>query len=152
MHFTCSNAAVSAHQKYRSQHICIHFNAVITWMWDPLNVSNLANLIAAALLCDNGRMNEVEGVINDFDKLLNADNKEMNATVTTAIEPREKDVTAIKKALADFCAAGVKINLKFEINPEIMGGMVVDIGNKSIDLSAVKTYTELQRLVSAPVQ
>ena len=104
-----------------------------------------------AVLCENGRMTDIEAVIGDFSTLMSALKKEVPATVTTTIPLSAAKMTAIQDALKGFVAKDQKIILETKVDPEILGGMVVSVGDRRIDLSISRSFDELRRELVAPV-
>lgn len=96
-------------------------------------------------------MDEIEAVMKDFNTLMKAEKKEVLAVVTTAVPLKPGDVSAIKDALSGFVKPGETLQMEMVVKKSILGGMVVTLGDKSIDLSAARTFNELQRVMQAPV-
>ncbi|KAJ7078940.1 OSCP, subunit 5 of the stator stalk of mitochondrial F1F0 ATP synthase [Mycena belliarum] len=109
------------------------------------------------VLSENGRLGETQGVIEGFNELVGKYRGELNVVVTSAaLLP--KDVlsrleTALKQSQAGQKAKVLKVANK--VNPTVLGGLVVDFGDKTIDLSVqsrvTKLNTVLQRLYSYSV-
>jgi len=54
--------------------------------------------------------------------------------------------TELEGALKSFVKAGQTIQIKTSVDPSIMGGMIVSIGDKYVDMSTsskIKKYTEI---------
>uniref|UniRef100_A0A131Y9A9 Oligomycin sensitivity conferral protein n=1 Tax=Ixodes ricinus TaxID=34613 RepID=A0A131Y9A9_IXORI len=97
-------------------------------------------------LCDNGRARDVRGVINAFSRIMGAVRGELLCEVVTA-KPldaaAEKDLEA---ALQMFLKKGQVLLISKKVDPSILGGMLVSIGDKFVDMSIsskVKAYTAL---------
>jgi F-type H+-transporting ATPase subunit O len=103
------------------------------------------------VLCENGRVNEIEAVINDFNTLMQAHKKIVSASVTTVIPLADSEVTAVKDALQGFIEKGYTLDLNLKVDPSIIGGMLVSVGDKSIDLTMARTFQELMREIEAPL-
>ncbi|CAN7989193.1 unnamed protein product, partial [Ixodes hexagonus] len=107
--------------------------------------SNLTiNLVGA--LCDNGRARDIRGVINAFGRIMGAVRGEVLCEVVTA-KPldaaAEKDLEA---ALQMFLKKGQVLLISKKVDPSILGGMLVSIGDRFVDMSIaskVKAYTAL---------
>eukprot|EP00285_Hemiselmis_virescens_P005042 CAMPEP_0173389502 /NCGR_PEP_ID=MMETSP1356-20130122/12255_1 /TAXON_ID=77927 ORGANISM="Hemiselmis virescens, Strain PCC157" /NCGR_SAMPLE_ID=MMETSP1356 /ASSEMBLY_ACC=CAM_ASM_000847 /LENGTH=232 /DNA_ID=CAMNT_0014346679 /DNA_START=20 /DNA_END=718 /DNA_ORIENTATION=- len=104
------------------------------------------------VLCENGRMNEIEGVLSEFSTLMNAHNKVVFAKVVAATEMSSADSAAVKEALQGFIKKDETLTLEVSIDPRIIGGLVVTVGSKRIDLSAAKTINDVLAEVAMPIQ
>ncbi|TBU55273.1 OSCP, subunit 5 of the stator stalk of mitochondrial F1F0 ATP synthase [Dichomitus squalens] len=105
------------------------------------------------VLSENGRLVETEGVIEGFNELVANYRGELNVTITSAA-PLPKDIqtrleTLLKQSQAAQQAKSLKITNK--INPAVLGGVVVDFGEKTIDLSVASRVNKLNNLLSQSV-
>ncbi|KAI0674932.1 OSCP, subunit 5 of the stator stalk of mitochondrial F1F0 ATP synthase [Trametes maxima] len=105
------------------------------------------------VLSENGRLVEAEGVIEGFNELVAGYKGELNVTITSAAAlPRDiqtKLETLLKQSQAAQQAKSLKITNK--INPAVLGGVVVDFGDKTIDLSVASRVNKLNSLLSQSV-
>jgi F-type H+-transporting ATPase subunit O len=102
------------------------------------------NLFAS--LADNGRLNKMNGVFGAFNKLMSAHRGEVLCTVTTAKPLDQAYLTELRTALEAFLKKGEVLQLETKVDPALIGGMVVNIGDKYVDMSTatkIKTYTNL---------
>ncbi|XP_034971439.1 ATP synthase subunit O, mitochondrial [Zootoca vivipara] len=95
------------------------------------------------LLAENGRLKNTPGVISAFAKIMSAFRGEVICSVTTAQPLDEANLTELKTALNGFIAKGEILKLEIKTDPTILGGMVVSIGEKYVDMS---TKTKIQKL------
>ncbi|XP_069800828.1 ATP synthase subunit O, mitochondrial [Dendropsophus ebraccatus] len=100
--------------------------------------SNFVNLLA-----ENGRLRYTPEVLGAFAKIMSAHRGEVICSVTTASPLDEASLTELKTALNGFLAKGESLKLETKTDPSILGGMVVSIGDKYIDMS---TKTKIQKL------
>ncbi|KAI0633453.1 OSCP, subunit 5 of the stator stalk of mitochondrial F1F0 ATP synthase [Trametes polyzona] len=105
------------------------------------------------VLSQNGRLVETEGVIEGFNELVAGYKGELNVTITSAA-PLPKDIqtrleTLLKQSQAAQQAKSLKITNK--VNPAVLGGVVVDFGDKTIDLSVASRVNKLNSLLSQSV-
>lgn len=91
-------------------------------------MSNFCNLLA-----DKNRLGELAGIAARYAELLDEANGVLRGNVVTAIKlspaKQEKIKAELKKKL------GRDIELTFGIDPEILGGMVLTVGDKVLDSS-----------------
>ncbi|KJA27836.1 hypothetical protein HYPSUDRAFT_130705 [Hypholoma sublateritium FD-334 SS-4] len=102
------------------------------------------------VLSENGRLGETEGVIEGFNELFSQYKGEVTFTVTSAA-PLPKDVltrleTTLKQSATAQAAKVLKITNK--VNPNILGGLIVDVGDKTIDLSVQSRVTKLNNALT----
>ncbi|KAB0355390.1 hypothetical protein FD755_021898 [Muntiacus reevesi] len=107
--------------------------------FSPLT-SNLINLLA-----ENGRLNNTPAVISAFSTMMSVHRGEVPCTVTTASPLDEATLTELKTVLKSFLSKGQVLKLEVKIDPSIMGGMIVRIGEKYVDMSAKTKIQKLSR-------
>ncbi|XP_074504532.1 ATP synthase peripheral stalk subunit OSCP, mitochondrial [Sebastes fasciatus] len=95
------------------------------------------------VLSDNGRLRITGDVITAFGKMMSAHRGEVICSVTTAQPLDEANLTDLKVALKGFLQKGESIKLETKSDPAILGGMIVSIGDKYVDMS---TKTKIQKL------
>ncbi|GAA6091479.1 ATP synthase subunit O, mitochondrial isoform X1 [Tachysurus ichikawai] len=112
---------------------------------DALNKAKLSPITINFInvLADNGRLSLTSDVITAFGKMMSAHRGEVTCTVTTAQPLGEANLAELKVALNGFLAKGETIKLETKSDPSILGGMVVSIGDKYVDMS---TKTKIQKL------
>ncbi|KAI0085137.1 OSCP, subunit 5 of the stator stalk of mitochondrial F1F0 ATP synthase [Irpex rosettiformis] len=106
-----------------------------------------------SVLSENGRLTEAEGVIEGFNELVAVHKGELTVTITSAA-PLPKDAQTrlegtLKQSQAAQAAKTVKVVNK--VNPSILGGLIVDFGEKSIDLSVASRVGKLNSLLQQSV-
>jgi len=103
-----------------------------------------SNLVG--LLAENGRLNKLDGITNAYATIMASHRGEVVCEVTTA-KPLDGPLkTELETALKSFLKAGQTIQIKTSVDPSIIGGMVVSIGDKYVDMSTaakIKKYTTL---------
>ncbi|KAK1344359.1 hypothetical protein QTO34_014926 [Cnephaeus nilssonii] len=108
--------------------------------FSPLT-SNLINLLA-----ENGRLTSTPAVISAFSTMMSVHRGEVPCTVTTASALDEASLSELKTVLNSFLGKGQVLKLEVKTDPSIMGGMIVRIGEKYVDMSA---KTKIQKLSKA---
>lgn len=95
----------------------------------------LFNLLS--VLSENGRLGTATKVFEDFEKLMSAHRGELLVTVTSAEPLDNKSMSRLEKALKS-SQVGQDKTLKFvnRVNPSVQGGLLVDLGDKTIDATA----------------
>ncbi|WVR06349.1 ATP synthase F1, delta subunit [Kwoniella sp. DSM 27419] len=95
----------------------------------------LLNLLT--VLSENGRLSSAPKVFADFNSLIAAHRGELEVVVTSAEPLDNKAINRLEKALKDTeISKGKTLKVVNRVNPSVLGGLLVDFGDKSIDLSA----------------
>jgi F-type H+-transporting ATPase subunit O len=103
------------------------------------------------VLAENGRLAELEGIMGKFDELQRAAKGEVHAQVTVAEELTAAQTKALEKSLKSFMAEGSKMSLSVTVKPEILGGLVIDVGDKHINMSILQRIQQLSNLLKQPI-
>ncbi|CAB3408820.1 unnamed protein product [Caenorhabditis bovis] len=97
------------------------------------------------LLAENGRLNKLESVASSFEAIMRAHRGELSVQVTSAEELSAANQKALSDALSKVAKSGQKLTVTYAVKPSIIGGLVVTIGDKYVDLSIasrVKKYKD----------
>ena len=105
---------------------------------DPITTNFLG------VLARNGRKNELRSVIRAFRRLAAEHRGETSAEVITARPLNDDQMAALKTQLRS--RAGREVTIDAEVDPSILGGIVVKLGSQRIDASI---RTKLNRLAAA---
>jgi F-type H+-transporting ATPase subunit delta len=96
------------------------------------------------VLAKNGRKHELRPIIRAFRRLAAEHRGEVTAEVVTARALSDDQLAALKAQLRS--RAGRDVNIDAEVDPNILGGIVVKLGSQRIDASI---RTKLNRLALA---
>ncbi|WVO12612.1 ATP synthase F1, delta subunit [Cryptococcus depauperatus] len=108
----------------------------------------LGNLLM--VLSENGRLSSAPKVFADFNSLIAAYRGELEVVVTSAEPLDSKAMSRLDKALKGTdIAKGKTLKVVNKVNPSVLGGLLVDFGDKSIDLS---TSSKVNRFNTALAQ
>lgn len=94
----------------------------------------VANFIG--VVANNDRLDQLENIISEFNRILAHHNGEVNASVVTAHKLTKTQLDALKAKLKSM--VGSDVNVETEVDDSLLGGMVVKIGSRMID-SSLKT-------------
>lgn len=97
----------------------------------------------ARLLLENGRVAEAAGVLEEFDRLADAAEGRVRATAVTAVELDEAERRRLERDLAERFAG--KVRLETQVDPEILGGLVLRVGDHLVDASVRTRLQQLRR-------
>jgi F-type H+-transporting ATPase subunit delta len=97
------------------------------------------------LLVENHRMPVIFRVRRGYDSLWESHNRLLPVEVTSAIELDEQTVRGIGDRIAE--QTGRKIELSSIVEPDILGGIVVRVGNQVLDASIRNRLDSLRKQV-----
>merc|ERR1712127_390111 len=95
----------------------------------------------------NARLNSVVGITDSYVREMKAKRGEVEATIISADPLNKSQTAAVSEAMKSQFPAGAKVVLKTEVNPSIMGGLQIQIGDKFLDLSVGSRIDEVGRTV-----
>ena len=97
------------------------------------------------LLVENHRMPALFRIRREYDALWREQNKLLPVQVTSAVELDEQTVRHIGDRIAE--QTGRKIELSSSVEPDILGGIVVRVGNQVLDASIRNRLETLRKQV-----
>jgi ATP synthase F1 delta subunit len=98
------------------------------------------------LLIENHRMPVVFRVRRAFEALWREENKLLPVQITSAVELDAKTVESIGDKIGE--QTGRKIDLSAAVEPDILGGIVVRVGNSVLDASIRNRLEQLRKQVA----
>jgi F-type H+-transporting ATPase subunit delta len=104
---------------------------------DPL-VLNLLRL-----LVEKGRSGEVAQVADEFERMAAAEEGELSVELTTAYELSDEEARAIVAQIEQ--RSGRKVEANRTVDPELIGGMVLQVGSRRVDASIRGRIEQLGR-------
>ncbi|KAI9257677.1 OSCP/delta subunit of ATPase [Sporodiniella umbellata] len=101
------------------------------------------------VLAENGRLNQLDKVIETFGELMSAHRNELPLVVTSA---KPLDKSALNKIVESLqkskLADGKKLLVSNKVKPDVLGGVLVELGDRSIDLTVSSKLAKLNKLVT----
>ena len=94
------------------------------------------------LLAENGRLRLVQGVTQAFVEMIDVEKGNLTASATVAAPLDQLQHDALAASLKK--TTGAAIRLKMVVDPDILGGLVVQIGSKLIDNSVRRRLERLE--------
>jgi F-type H+-transporting ATPase subunit delta len=98
------------------------------------------------LLIENHRMPAIFRIRSQYDVLWDKENKQLPVEVTSAVELDEETVKGIGDRISE--STGQKVNLTTHIEPDILGGIVLRVGNSILDASIRNRLEQLRKQVA----
>ena len=112
---------------------------------NELGLSEMTKATIEALV-DNRREKKLVKFVTVMSRLMAANRGELLCRVITAKPLDDKLRNELDSVLKQFGKQGEKINVETTVDPSIMGGMIVEVGDRYIDMSIVskiKAYTDV---------
>ena len=98
------------------------------------------------LLLEKHRMPALFRIRDQLDKLWEEENRLLAVDLTSAIELDDRTVKRVRDAIAE--QTDRRIQLKTHVDPEILGGIVLRVGNSILDASIRNRLEQLRRQVA----
>jgi len=105
------------------------------------------NLMSA--LAGNARLSETTKVVDCYSELMKASRGEVDAVITSAAPLSKSVADQVTKALKGK-VGDKKVVLSMVIDPTIMGGLQVQIGDEFVDLSTSSRIDAVARAINGP--
>lgn len=100
-----------------------------------------------ALLIDHRRESFLGDIVAEFVAIANAARNIITAQVTSAVELSDKEKSSMAKVLNQ--AAGKKVLVSYVVDPHLIGGVVVRMGDRVIDGSVRTRLASLRERLKA---
>ncbi|KAL2698185.1 hypothetical protein AAEP93_010895 [Penicillium crustosum] len=100
-------------------------------------------------LAENNRLGALEGVCEKFATLMGAHRGEIDLNITSAQELDAKTLSRLEKAVSKSqFSQGKKLKVVAKVNPDLVGGLVVEIGDRTVDLSVSSKIAKMNKALS----
>jgi F-type H+-transporting ATPase subunit delta len=99
------------------------------------------------LLIENHRMPVIFRTRREYDALWEQENKLLPVTVTSAVALDEATVKSIGDAIGR--QTGQQVELTANVDPDVLGGLIVRVGNSILDASIRNRLENLRRSVAS---
>ncbi|KAI9352016.1 OSCP/delta subunit of ATPase [Obelidium mucronatum] len=105
------------------------------------------------VLAENGRLDQTKKVISSFQQLMAAHRGEVVVTVTSTKDLDARVVRQLKDILqkSNLIEKNQKLILTNKVDANIIGGLVIEVGDKTIDLSVSSKVAKLDRLLKETI-
>jgi len=98
------------------------------------------------LLIENHRMPVIFRIRQHYEKLWEEENRTLPVEITSAIELDQGTTENLGRTIGE--RTGRKVNLAAHVDPDIIGGIVVRVGNSILDASIRSRLEQLRRQVA----
>ncbi len=98
------------------------------------------------LLVEKHRMPAIFRIRRELDRLWERENKLLPVTITSAVPLDESTVEGIGAAIGE--QTGRKVQLTSEVDPDVLGGIILRVGNSILDASIRNRLEQLRKSVA----
>jgi F-type H+-transporting ATPase subunit delta len=95
------------------------------------------------LAAEKGRIGEIEEIARELDRLMAAEEGRLDVELTTAFELSDSEASAIVKQIQE--ASGRKVEATRKVDPDLIGGFVLQAGSMRVDASVRGRIERLRR-------
>ncbi|KAI1187882.1 ATP synthase delta subunit-domain-containing protein [Nemania serpens] len=101
-------------------------------------------------LAENNRLGLLKDVSDKFSQLMSASRGEVEMIVTSAQQLDNRTLSRLEAAVSksQYVGPGKKLKVTNEVKPDILGGLVVEIGDRTIDLSVSSKLAKMNKLLT----
>jgi F-type H+-transporting ATPase subunit delta len=85
------------------------------------------------LLAEKGRSAEIEEIVREYDALVDAEQRILNVELTTAVELSDEEAEELLRKIG--AAAGRTVEASRTVDPNLIGGIVLQAGSLRVDAS-----------------
>jgi ATP synthase F1 delta subunit len=98
------------------------------------------------LLIENHRMPVIFRIRQEYERLWEEENRTLPVEITSAIALDEQTTESLGKTIGE--RAGRKVTLAAHVDPDILGGIIIRVGNSILDASIRNRLEQLRRHVA----
>jgi F-type H+-transporting ATPase subunit delta len=95
------------------------------------------------LLGEKHRLDQVEEIHDEFERLIAREERILQLDLTTAIELSDEEALQIARTIEE--ASGRKVETNRHVDPSIIGGIVVQAGSRRVDASVRGRLNQLRQ-------
>ena len=99
-----------------------------------------------SLLIENHRMPVIFRIRQEYERLWQEENRMLPVQITSAIALDDETTASLGKSIGE--RAGRKVTLAAIVDPDILGGIIVRVGNSILDASIRNRLEQLRRHVA----
>ncbi|KXJ97150.1 ATP synthase subunit 5 [Microdochium bolleyi] len=124
--------------------------AIIGELQKSSGVSNETVKNFLSTLAENNRLGLLPGIVEKYAQIMSAARGEVELKITSAAQLDSKTLSRLETAVAksQYVGAGKKLKVTNEVNPDVLGGLIVEIGDRTIDLSVSSKIAKLNKLLT----
>jgi len=85
------------------------------------------------LVAEKGRIGQIEEIASEFDRMMAVEERRLDVDLTTAYELSDSEAQALLKQIEE--ASGRKVEATRKVDPNLIGGFVLQAGSMRVDAS-----------------
>jgi F-type H+-transporting ATPase subunit O len=99
------------------------------------------------VLSENNRLDHLSGIYEKFGQLNDASQGVVEAKITSAKPLDSKILKRLQSSIAksSFVGEGKTLKLSNDVNPDILGGLIVEVGDRTVDLSIQSKVSKINQ-------
>eukprot|EP00938_MAST-03A_sp_MAST-3A-sp1_P002182 g2182.t1 len=102
------------------------------------------------VILEGGKVSQLDKINEIYGKYMSAKRGDVVAVVTSADKLSKKDEDAVRKALTARLEKGQNLVMSTQVDPKIVGGLVVEFGDELADLSVSSTLEDIGEALNSP--
>jgi F-type H+-transporting ATPase subunit delta len=100
------------------------------------------------LVAEKGRIGDIEEIAREFERLVAKEERRLNVELTTAYELSDEEAKAILGQIE--AASGRKVDASRKVDPNLIGGFVLQAGSMRVDASVRGRLNRLRQELVTP--
>jgi len=128
----------------------VHLDNKAKVIREVLKDANPRVINLALLLVSRGRLNIIADVVREYGRMVDEVKGIAHADVTAAVKLSSDEEDKLARRLGDII--GSKVVVSTDVSPEIIGGLVIKVGDKLIDGSTKSQFTALKKRMGGSVK
>jgi F-type H+-transporting ATPase subunit delta len=128
----------------------VHFSDKVKVVRQGCKGANPLAVNLVLLLVSRGRLNIIGDVAYEYGRMVDEKKGIVHADVVTAVSLSANDQTVLASRLGEILKR--KIVLSASVSPDIIGGLVIKVGDKLIDGSTKSQFTALKKSMGGSVK
>lgn len=103
------------------------------------------------VMAENGRMKEAFKTYDTFLTLMEAHRGQVRTVITSAEPLDDAEQKEVEASLKKLVEPGQTLLVSNKVDPGVIGGMVIELGDKHIDLSVSRRLRDIEKLLSEAI-
>ena len=95
------------------------------------------------LTAEKSRIAGIEDIARELDRLMAAEERRLDVELTTALQLSDEDAQGLVNQIEE--ASGRKVEVSRKVDPELIGGLILQIGSMRVDASVRGRIERLRR-------
>lgn len=113
---------------------------------DKMNATDVTKRFFNVVV-ENKRTMQLPDILKKFEDIAAEQKGQVKATVTTAKKLNGPELDKVQKGLRKLLSPGQTLVLEERVDPTIMAGVIIDVGDKHVDMSVLSRIKKLQQII-----